>query len=82
MHALARQGSVRILIPREEGAKGKMLNHGELGKDLGVEHLDHAFVNLSPSVSDARYIKEDRTVLPEWTLLDVVDEADGREIHV
>lgn len=59
-----------------------MLHDGELGQDLGVEHLDHALVDLAPAVLDARHVIEDGTVFPEGPFLDVVDEADGGEIHV
>lgn len=59
-----------------------MLHHWELGQDLSVEHLDHALVNLSPAVPDARDVEQDGRVLPERALLDVVDEADGGEVHV
>ena len=59
-----------------------MLDDGELGQHFGVKHLDHALVDLTPTVSNARNIEKDRTVLPEGTLLHVVDEANGREVHI
>ncbi len=36
------RGGVGVLVPREERAEGEVLHDGELGEDLGVEHLDHA----------------------------------------
>lgn len=59
-----------------------MLHNGELAKHLGVEHLDHALVDLAPAVLDAGDVKQDGAVFPKGTLLDVVDEADGGEVHV
>lgn len=59
-----------------------MLHDGELGEDFGVEHLDHALVDLAPAVADAGDVEEDRAVFPEGPRLDVVDEADGGEVHV
>lgn len=59
-----------------------MLHDGELAQHLGVEHLDHALVDLAPAVLDARHVEQDGAVFPEGALLDVVDEADGGEVHV
>lgn len=59
-----------------------MLHDGELAKYLGVVHLDHALVDLAPAVLDSRHVKENGTVFPKGTLLHVVDEANGREVHV
>ena len=39
-------------------------------------------VDLSPTRFDTRYVVKNRTVLPERTFLDVVDETDGTEVHV
>ena len=39
-------------------------------------------VDLRPSGFHARHIVQDRAVLPEWTLLYVVNEADGAEVHI
>lgn len=82
VNALGWGRCLRIDLPREERAKGEVLDNRELGQHLGVEHLDHALVDLAPAVADARNVEQDRTVLPERTLLDIVDEADGREVHV
>lgn len=59
-----------------------MLHDGKLGEHFSVEHLEHALVDLAPTVADPRDVEEDRRVLPERTLLDVVDEANGGEVHV
>lgn len=82
MYALRGYSRLRILLPLEQTSKGKMLHDGELAKHLGVVHLDHALVDLAPAVLDSRHVEENGTVFPEGTLLDIVDEADGREIHV
>ena len=71
-----------IDLPREERAKGEVLDNRKLRQHLGVEHLDHALVDLAPAVADARNVEQDGTVLPERTLLDIVDEADGGKVHV
>lgn len=71
-----------VTVPGEQRAEGEVLHDRELGKDLGVEHLDHALVDLAPAVLDPRHVVEDRAVLPEGALLDVVDEPDGGEVHV
>lgn len=60
----------------------EVLHDGELGQDLGVEHLDHAFVDLAPAVADAGDVEENGAVFPEGAFFDVVDEADGGEVHV
>lgn len=59
-----------------------MLNHRELREDLRVEHLDHPLVDLAPTILDAGDIEQYRAVLPERSLLDVVDEANGAEVHI
>ena len=59
-----------------------MLNDGKLGQHLCIEHLDHALVNLAPPVPDPGDVKQDRRVLPKWTFFDVIDESNGREVHV
>lgn len=82
MDARLRHRSIRILVPRKERAKGKVLNNGELGENLCIEHLDHALVDLAPAVANARNVKENRAVLPEGACFDVVDEANGGKIHV
>lgn len=82
MDRLLRRRCLGVNVPGEERAEGEVLHDGELGKDLGVEHLDHALVDLAPAVLDPGHVVEDRAVLPEGALLDVVDEPDGREVHV
>lgn len=39
-------------------------------------------VDLGPSGFYPGHIEQDRAVLPERPLLDVVDEADGAKVHV
>lgn len=82
MDGLLRRRCLGVNIPGEERAEGKVLHDREFGQDLGVEHLDHALVDLAPAVLDPRHVVEDRAVLPEGALLDVVDEPDGGEVHV
>lgn len=82
MHALHRRRRLRILLPPKQASKREMLHDGELAQDLGVEHLDHALVDLSPAVLDAGHVEQDRAVFPEGALLDVVDETDGGEVQV
>lgn len=82
MDTLHRGCSLRIKVPCEKRTKVKVLNDGKLGQDFGVEHFDHALVDLAPSVTDAGDVEQDGTVLPEGALLHIVDEADGGEVHV
>lgn len=59
-----------------------MLNDGKLREYFGVEHFDHAFIDLAPPIANTRYVEEDGTMLPEGTFLDVVDEPNGGEVHI
>lgn len=59
-----------------------MLDDGELVEHLGIVHQNHALVDLAPAVLDSRDIVQNRAVLPEGALLDIVDKPDGREVHV
>ncbi|KAI6748017.1 hypothetical protein HG531_008559 [Fusarium graminearum] len=56
---------------------GILLDNRKLGQHFSVEHLDHALVDLAPTVANARDVEQDRTMLPEWALLHVVDKANG-----
>lgn len=49
---LCRLRRLRVNIPGEERAERKVLNDGKLAQNLGVEHLEHAFVDLAPAVPD------------------------------
>lgn len=59
-----------------------MLHNGELGQDLCIVHFNHALVNLAPSVTDPGNVKQHGAVFPERPSLDVVDEPNGRKVHV
>jgi hypothetical protein len=45
-------------------------------------HAASDLVDLGPSIFNTGYVIQGRTVLPEWTTLDIEDESNGREIHV
>ncbi len=70
------------MIPAEKRTEAEMLHDGELGEDFCIVHFDHAFVDFAPSCPHARDVIQHGRVLPERALFDVVDEADGAEIHV
>ena len=57
MDALHGSPSIRIALPGEEGAEGEVLDDGIFGEDFGVKHLDHALVDLAPSIPDARNVE-------------------------
>lgn len=83
MHAWAiGGGSFGVSLPFEELSKGEVLDDWELAQYFSVVHLQHALVDLSPAILDARDVEEDRRVFPEWTLLDVKDELDSTVVHV
>lgn len=82
MDRLLRRRCFGINFPGEKRAEREVLHDRELGQNLGVEHLDHALVDLAPAVLDPRHVVEDGAVLPEGALLHVVDEPDGGEVHV
>ena len=71
-----------VLIPAEERSEIEVLNDRELGQDFSYIHLDHTLVDLGPARSNARNVIKHRRVLPEGALLDIVDEANGREVHI
>jgi hypothetical protein len=75
-------GGFRISLPLEELSEGKMLDDWEFAQHFGVVHLQHALVDLSPAVFDARNVEQDGRVFPKWTLLDVEDELDGTVVHI
>lgn len=76
------RGRVGVGVEAEEGAEAEVLDDGELGQDFGVVHFDHALVNLGPAGADAGDVVEHGGVLPEGAPFDIVDEADGAEVHV
>jgi hypothetical protein len=83
MHAWSSgSGGFGVSLPLEELAEGKMLDYWEFAQHFGVIHLQHAFVDLSPAVFDARDVEQDRRVLPERSLFDVEDELNSTVIHV
>jgi hypothetical protein len=59
-----------------------MLYDWELSQHLRIVHLQHALVDLSPSILNARDVEQYGRVFPEWTLLDIKDELNGAEVHV
>ena len=59
-----------------------MLNYWKLRKDFGIEHFHHALIDLAPTVPDARNVEQHRRMFPEWTLFDIIDEANRGKIHV
>ena len=75
-------GGFGISLPLEELAERKMLDDWEFAQHFSVVHLQHALVDLSPTIFDARDVEQDRRVLPEWSLLDVEDELNCTEIHI
>jgi hypothetical protein len=75
-------GGFRISLPFEELSERKMLDDWKLAQHFGIVHLQHALVDLSPAVFDARNVEQYRRVFPEWSLLDIEDELDSTIIHV
>ena len=75
-------GGFGISLPLEELAKRKMLDDGKFAQHFGVVHLQHALVDLSPAVFDARDVEQDGRVLPERTLFDVENELDCTVVHI
>lgn len=71
-----------VLIPAEERPEIEVLNDRKLGQDFGYIHLDHTLIDLGPACSNARNVIKHWGVLPEGALLDIVNEADGREVHI
>lgn len=59
-----------------------MLNHRKLAHHFGSIHLEHAFIDFAPAILDAADIEQHRRVLPERPSLDIIDELNGREVHV
>jgi hypothetical protein len=49
VHARGDGFGVGVAIETEEGAEGEVLHDGELGKDFGVVHFDHALSVKSTS---------------------------------
>jgi len=83
MHAWPHgSGGFGVSLPLKELPEGKMLDDWEFAKHFGVIHLQHALVDFSPAVLDARDVEQDRRVLPERSLLDVKNELDSTVIHV
>lgn len=73
---------IHVLVPRKQGPEREMLYDWELGQDFRIVHFDHAFVYLTPAVPDTRDVKKHGAVLPKRSLFNIVDEANGREIHI
>lgn len=73
---------IGVIFPGEKRAKRKMLHDRKLGQDLGIVHFNHTLVNLAPTIFDPGNVKQHRAVLPERTLFYIVDEANGRKVHV
>jgi hypothetical protein len=48
----------------------------------GILGQCYYLVDLSPPCFDTGDVEQDGAVLPKRTLLDVVDEANGAEVHV
>ena len=71
-----------VPVEAEEGTEGEVLHDGELREHFGVVHFQHALVDLAPAGADAGDVVQHGRVLPEWSLFDVVDEADGVEVHI
>lgn len=83
MHAWARRsGGFRVSFPFEELSERKMLHDWEFPKHFSIVHLQHALVDLSPAIFDARDVEEYWRVFPEWSFFDVENELDGTEVHV
>ena len=59
-----------------------MLHDWEFAQNLCGVHLEHAFVDFTPASRDTTDVVKSRRVLPKWSLLDIVDELYGGEIHV
>lgn len=82
VHSRLSPDSFRILLPLEQLAEGEVLHDRKFAQDLRIVHLQHALVDLSPSILDTRHVVQDGRVLPERSLLDVVNELYGGEVHV
>jgi hypothetical protein len=83
MHAWAAgSGSIGISLPLEELSEWEMLHDWKFTQHFGIVHLQHALVDLSPAIFDARDVEQNGRVFPERTLLDVEDELDCTEVHV
>ena len=82
MDGSGRRCGVRVRVEAEEGAEAEMLHDGEFGQYFCVVHFDHAFVNFAPARADAGDVVEHGGMLPKRPLFDIVDEADGAEVHV
>lgn len=70
------------MVEAEEGPEAEMLHDWELGQHFCVVHFEHSFVDLAPAGADAGDVVEHGGMLPERSLFDVMDEADGAKIHV
>ena len=82
MDRSGRRRGVRVSVEAEEGAEAEMLHDWELGQHFRVVHFEHAFVDFAPAGEDAGDVVEHGGMLPEGSLFDIVDEADGAEVHV
>jgi hypothetical protein len=75
-------GGIGISLPLEEPSEREMLHNWEFSQHFGIVHLQHALVDLAPSIFDARDVEQNGRVFPERTLLDIEDELNGTEVHV
>jgi len=75
-------GGFEVSLPFKEFPERKMLDDWKLAQHFGIVHLQHALVDLSPAVFDARDVEQYRRMFPEWSLLDVDDELDSAVIHI
>jgi hypothetical protein len=83
MHAWSSgSGGFGVSLPLEELSEREMLDNWEFAQHFGVIHLQHALVDLSPAVFDARDVEQDGRVLPERTLFDVENELDCTVVHI
>jgi hypothetical protein len=58
MHTWAiRSGSIRISLPLEKLSEWEMLHNWKLAQHFRIVHLQHALVDLAPSVFDTRDVE-------------------------
>jgi len=55
-----RRSGFGVSLPFEEFSKRKMLDYWEFTQHFSVVHLQHALIDLSPTVFDARDVEQDR----------------------
>ena len=82
MDRCGRRCGVGVRVKAEEGAEAEMLHDGEFRQYFCVVHFDHAFVDFAPARADTGDVVEHGGMFPKRPLFDIVDEADGTEVHV